>query len=151
MFCASVSHATSPRNIHATTREVTSTAWLKLPRDKCLGFDASKTCPIDLRILRRVLKSDSSSLSVNNVPWGRRKGAARLRLWTKRRDFSTKGCLWKTCQLLYTRTRVPERLSGHFKSFRTHWPSEQVRLRTSNRRLKKKPAKSRNEEKNGSS
>ena len=55
----------------------------------------------------------------------------------KRRDFSAK-CLWKTCQLLYTRTRVPERLSGHFKSFRTHWPSEQVRLRTSNRRLKKK-------------
>ena len=55
MFCASVSHATSPRNIHATTREVTSTAWLKIPRDKCLGFDASETCPIDLRILRRVL------------------------------------------------------------------------------------------------
>ena len=55
MLCASVSHATSPRNIHATTREVTSTAWLKIPRDKCLGFDASETCPIDLRILRRVL------------------------------------------------------------------------------------------------
>ena len=34
MFCASFSHATSPRNIHATTREVTSTAWLKIPRGK---------------------------------------------------------------------------------------------------------------------
>ena len=95
MFCASVSHATSPRNIHATTREVTSTAWLKIPRDKCLGFDASKTCPIDLRILRRVLKSDSSSLSVNNVPWGRRKGAARLRLWQKGETFQLKAVYGK--------------------------------------------------------
>ena len=38
---------------------------------------------------------------------------------------------------LSTRTRVPERLGSHFKSFRTHWPSEQVRLKTLNRRLKK--------------